>query len=66
MAERDITEVIETEKDGVSMVIVTSTDENGDKHVGTSSYEHDTWHTDSDRETAYKEATEDSLNPFKS
>lgn len=64
MSERDVTQVIETEKDGVSTVTVIATDEDGGQHVGTASYEHDTWHTDSDREDAYKEATEESLNTY--
>ena len=62
MSERDVTQVIETEKDGVSTVQVISTDEDGGQHVGVSSYEQDTWHTESDREDAYKEATEESLH----
>lgn len=62
MSERDVTQVIETEKDGISTVTVVSTGEDGSQHVGTSSYEHDTWHTESDRENAYKEATEQSLH----
>ena len=62
MSEREVTQVIEVEKDGVSPEIVISTDEGGGQYVGTSSYEHDTWHTSSDREDAYKEATEESLS----
>ncbi len=64
MSERDVTQVIETEKDGVSTVTVIATDADGGSHVGTSSYEHDTWHTDSDREDAYKEATDQALDTY--
>ena len=62
MSERTITQIIETEKDGISTVQVVSTDEDGGKYVGVSSYAHDTWHTSDDREDAYKNATEESLN----
>lgn len=64
MSDREVTQIFETENDGVSTVTVISTDEDGGQHVGTASYEHDTWHTDSDREDAYKEATEQSLNTY--
>lgn len=62
MSDREVTQIFETENDGVSTVTVISTDEDGGQHVGTSSYELDTWHTESDREDAYKEATEESLH----
>lgn len=64
MSDRDVTQVIETEKDGVSTITVIATDEDGGKHVGTSSYELDSSTTDHDREDAYKDATEQSLNIY--
>lgn len=62
MSERNVTQVFETEKDGVSTVTVISTDEYDRQYVGTSSYQQNVWTTDSDRENAYKNATEQSLH----
>ena len=61
MSERVVTQICETESNGYSTVQVISTDEYGDQHVGTGTYENDTWHTSSDREDAYQRATEQSL-----
>ncbi len=43
-------------------VTVTAQDtESGEYYTSTRSYENDTWHTDSDRDTAHQEATQDVL-----
>ena len=61
MSDRHVVETSEFNNGDHTVVTVVSEDDYGDKHVGTASYENDTWHTDSDRESAHKEATEQSL-----
>lgn len=64
MSDRHVVETSEFNNGDHTVVTVVSEDEYGNKHVGTSSYENDTWHTDSDRESAHKEATEQSFSPY--
>lgn len=64
MSDRETKEIIETTSGDTTVVTHVTVDENGDEHVGTSSYENDTWHTDSDREAAHKEAADEAYSPY--
>ena len=62
MSDRTISEIHEVKNGSITEVIVTSTDENGNSYVGTGSYVNDDWRCDSQRDEAYKNATDESLN----
>lgn len=64
MSERYTTERSETDCGDHVVVTVVTKDDSGGTHIGTSSYEKDTWHTDSDREEAYKNAEEQAYSPY--
>ena len=64
MSERFTKEITETDCGDHIVVNVVTEDEDGGIHVGTDSYEKDTWHTDSDREEAHKNATEKAYSPY--
>ncbi len=62
---REVTSISEFVSGRRTEVTVTAVDtETGTIYTSTRGYDNDTWHTDSDRDTAHQEATQDALTKY--